>query len=69
MVLTEVQPQFLESPDHTDALKMRSTPISTRRHGEPDQVVSRETLRRRSGAGEIHNLVVRVSGISAYFRS
>lgn len=64
-------PQFLESPAHVDALKML---IDTYFHNGGMEiqfsVVSRETLLAAQREPEKYrNLVVRVSGFSAYFRS
>lgn len=64
-------PQFLETPAHVDALKML---IDTYFHSGGMEiqisVVSRETLLAAQREPEKYrNLVVRVSGFSAYFRS
>ena len=64
-------PQFLESPAHVEALKML---IDTYFHNGGMEiqfsVVSRETLLAAQREPEKYrNLVVRVSGFSAYFRS
>ncbi len=64
-------PAFLEKPSHIDALKML---IDTYFHNGGMElqfnVISKETLLEAQREPEkYHNLVVRVSGFSAYFRS